>query len=102
MARLIRQELPDPPATYDQSYFSKLVNAMNLFMLQVTAQAENIAASYICTAPIVVDPSGKTPGSVPTTVGLPTGMIYFFPNPGQPTAGQPGEFFASIVTENDQ
>jgi hypothetical protein len=104
MARLINQPLPDPPQAYDQEYFFRLINALNLFMLQSTGQAkqEDVAARFICTAPVVVDPAGKVPNSVPNTKGLPTGMIYFFPNPDQPTAGQPGEFYACIVTQKDQ
>ena len=107
MARLIRQQLPEPPATYDQSYIAKLANAINQFMLQVTAQAEVVAASYICTAPVVVDPTGAIPGSVPTTKGLPNGTLYLYKTgqaPGAPvppgTSG-PGTYYVSIVTEND-
>lgn len=99
MARIVRQQLPDPPATYDQSYLSKLVNAVNLFMLQTTAQAEIAAASYICTAPVVVDPSGRAPNSVPSTAGLPTGTFYLYWTGSPP--GQPGAFYVSIVTEQD-
>lgn len=100
MARLVRQQLPEPPATYDQSYLAKLVNALNLFMLQSTAQAEVIAAAYICTAPVIVDPSGTIPNSVTGTVGLPTGTFYLYPGGGPP--GAPGAFYVSIVTEQDQ
>jgi hypothetical protein len=99
MARLIRQALPDPPATYDQSYISKLTNAVNLFMLQVTAEAEVVAARYICTAPVIVDPTGAVAGSVPTTKGLPTGTFYLYR--ATPPLGQPGAFYVSIVTEQD-
>lgn len=101
MARLIRQQLPDPPPTYDQAFLSKLVNAVNLFMLQATAQAEVVGASYICTAPVIVDPSANpVPGSVPTTAGLPTGTFYLYPI-AVPGPGQPGHFYVSIVTEQD-
>lgn len=100
MARLIRQPLPEPPATYDQSYLAKLVHALNLFMLQSTAQAEVIAATFICTAPVIVDPSGTIPRSVPDTTGLPTGTFYLYP--GAPPSGSPGAFYVSIVTEQDQ
>lgn len=100
MARIIRQPLPEPPATYDQSYVSKLANAVNLFMLQTTAQAEMVAASYVCTAPVIVDPSANpVAGSVPNTVGLPTGTLYLF-RTALPL-GSPGAFYVSIVTEND-
>jgi|SRR5215471_326321 len=101
MSRIVKQPLPDPPASYNQEFMFRLVNAVNLYMLQATAQAETVAARYIATAPVVVDPSGKTPGALPDTRGLPTGMIYFYPmNPGTVHAG-PGQFFASIVTEQD-
>jgi hypothetical protein len=99
MARLIRQPLPEPPATYDQAYVAKLVNAMNQFMLQVTAQAEVVAASYICTAPVKVDPSGAVAGSVANTKGLPTGTFYLYR--AAPPLGSPGAFYVSIVTEQD-
>lgn len=98
--RLVRQPLPDPPATYDQSYLSKLVSAVNLFMFQVTAPAEITAARFICNSPVIVDPSGTVPDSVPDTSGLPTGTIYFYPVAGA-TPGQPGALFASIVTRQD-
>ncbi|PWT73759.1 MAG: hypothetical protein C5B60_07765 [Chloroflexi bacterium] len=99
MARLIRQQLPEPPATYDQSYLSRLVHALNLFMLQSTAQAEVIAASFICTAPVVVDPTGILPNSVPSTHGLATGTLYLYRD--EPPLGSPGAFYVSIVTEQD-
>ena len=99
MARLVRQQLPAPPATYDQSYLSKLVDALNLFMLQNTAQAEEVAANYVCTAPVIVDPTGTIPRSVPTTAGLPTGMLYLYR--AAPPLGSPGAFYVSIVTEQD-
>jgi hypothetical protein len=99
MARIIRQPLPDPPATYDASYLSKLVNAVNQFMLQTTAQAEVVAASYIMTAPVVVDPTGAISGSVKTTAGLPNGTLYLYR--GAPPLGSPGAFYVSIVTEQD-
>lgn len=104
MARLVRQPLPEPPAVYDQAYLAKLVNAVNQFMFQVTAQAEIVSASYICTAPVLVDPTGQRPNSVPNTVGLPTGTFYIFPRTlGTPDPpGTPGAFYVSIVTEQDQ
>lgn len=70
MARLIRQSLPEPPAAYDQAYLSKLVNAVNMFMLQTTAQAEVVAARFICTDPVWIPPH------LPDTSTLPTGMLY--------------------------
>ena len=99
MARLVRQQLPEPPATYDQSYLAKLVGALNLFMLQATAQAEVVAASFVCTAPVIVDPTGTIPRSVPSTVGLPTGTFYLYRD--EPPLGSPGAFYVSIVTEQD-
>jgi hypothetical protein len=99
MARVIRQPLPEPPASYDPSYISKLANAINQFMLQVTAQAEVIAASFICTAPVIVDPTGAVAGSVPSTKGLPTGTFYLYR--AAPPLGSPGAFYVSIVTEHD-
>ena len=103
MARVIRQDLPTPPATYDQAYFAKLVGAINEFMLQMTAPAEVVAATYICTAPVIVDPSASpVPGSFPSTKGLPTGTFYLYPEPGGSRPGEPGFFYVSIVTEQDQ
>lgn len=99
MARLVRQQLPEPPATYDQSYLSKLVHALNLFMLQSTAQAEVVAANFICTAPVIVDPTGTIPRSVPNTSGLATGTFYLYRD--EPPLGSPGAFYVSIVTEQD-
>jgi hypothetical protein len=99
MARIIRQPLPDPPATYDAAYVAKLVNAVNQFMLQSTAEAEVVAANYIATAPVVVDPSGTVSGSVTSTVGLPTGTLYLYR--AAPPLGSPGAFYVSIVTEQD-
>lgn len=100
MARIIRQNLPDPPPVYDQAYISKLADAINRYMIQATAQAEVVAASYICTAPVIVDPRGVEPGSVPNTAGLPNGTLYLYPI-AAPASGQPGHFYVSIVTEND-
>jgi hypothetical protein len=99
MARLIRQALPDPPPTYDPAYVAKLVNAINLFMLQTTALAEVVAARYICSAPVIVDPTGTVSGSVATTAGLPTGTFYLYR--AAPPLGSPGAFYVSIVTEQD-
>lgn len=100
MARVIRQPLPEPPATYDPSYIAKLANAINMFMLQTTAQAEVVAARYICTVPVIVDPSpSPLPGSVPNTRGLPTGMLYFYRTGS--ALGTPGALYVSIVTEQD-
>lgn len=99
MARIIRQPLPDPPKTYDQEYVSKLANAVNQFMLQSTAPAEVVAATYIMTAPVIVDPTGAVAGSVKSTVGLPNGTLYLYR--GAPPLGSPGAFYVSIVTEQD-
>jgi hypothetical protein len=100
MARIIRQPLPDPPATYDSAYLSKLVNAVNQFMLQSTAQAEVVAATFIATAPVVVDPTGAVAGSVPNTVGLPNGTFYLYRT--TIPLGSPGAYYVSIVTEQDK
>jgi hypothetical protein len=72
MARVVQQPLPDPPPVYDQQYMFRLANAINLFMLQSTAQAkgETIAARFILTDPVHI------PGDQPDTAGLPTGMLY--------------------------
>lgn len=99
MGRIIRQALPDPPPVYDQAYISKLAEAVNIYMIQATALAETVAATYICTAPVIVDPSGTIPGSVPNTSGLPTGTFYLYPAPG--VSSGPGRFYVSIVTEGD-
>lgn len=101
MARVIRQPLPEPPATYDPSYIAKLANAINMFMLQSTAQAEVVAARYICTAPVIIDPSGNIAGSVPSTRGLPTGTLYLYRVAGPPI-NSPGAFYVSIVTEQNE
>jgi hypothetical protein len=99
MARIIRQPLPDPPATYDPVYVAKLVNAINQFMLQTTAEAEVVAATFISTAPVVVDPTGAVPGSVTNTAGLPNGTFYLYRT--AIPLGSPGAFYVSIVTEQD-
>jgi hypothetical protein len=99
MARVVRQPLPDPPAVYDQAYFFRVINALNIFMLQSTAPAEWIAASYICTSPVIVDPTGTIPNSVPDTSSLPNGMLYLYK--AAPPVGEPGAFYVSIVTEHD-
>lgn|SRR5215831_2086275 len=101
MARIVQQPLPDPPPTYDQHYFFRLVNALTLFMLQSTAQAESIAATFICTDPVVVDPTGQEPDSVPDTSHLPTGALYLVRNPSAPV-GSAGAFLISIVRGQDQ
>lgn len=100
MARIVWQSLPQPPTTYDQAYLAKLTNALNLFMLQSTAQAEIAAATFICTAPVIVDPTGTLPNSVPTTKGLATGTFYLFRTGS--SVGTPGALYVSIVTEADQ
>src|SRR5262245_34789682 len=100
MARIVQQPLPDPPPVYDQRYFFRLVNALTLFMLQSTAQAESIAARFICTDPVVVDPTGQAPGSVPDTSRLATGTLYLVRDPSVPL-GSPGAFLMSIVKEQD-
>jgi len=101
MARIVRQPLPDPPPVYDQSYFFRMVNALNLFMLQVTAQAEQIAARYIATDPVLVDPTGENPQARPDTSGLPTGMFYLLRDPDEPV-NSPTAYFLSMVKEQDQ
>lgn len=100
-ARVVRQPLPDPPDAYNQEYMFRLVNALNLFMLQsAQAQAEQVAARYIATAPVYVDPSKADPDSVPDTTGLPTGLIYFLRNTTY-ALGTPQAYFATIVKETD-
>lgn len=103
MARVVQQPLPDPPQAYDQAYFFRLVNAVNLFMLQETGQAkaESIAARFVCTAPPVVDPTGQDPNSIPDTSTLPTGTLYLMRNTAV-AVGSPGAYTFSIVTEADQ
>lgn len=99
-SRVIRQPLPDPPVSYDQAYTFRMVNALNLLMDQVTAGAEWVAARYVATAPVYVDPSGADPNAQTSTVGLPTGLLYLLRNPGQPL-GSPAAYFFSIVREAD-
>lgn len=99
-ARVIRQPLPDPPAAYDQSYVFRMVNALNLLMNQVTAQAEWVAARYVATAPVYVDPTGEDPNAVTDTAGLPTGLLYLLRDPDE-ALGTPAAYFFSIVKEQD-
>ena len=99
-SRVVRQTLPDPPVVYDQQYTFRLVNALNLLMNQVTAEAEWTAARYIATAPVYVDPSGQDPNAQTNTTGLPTGLLYLLRDPDQ-ALGTPGAYFFSIVKEAD-
>lgn len=99
-ARVIRQPLPDPPQAYDQEYMFRLVNALNLLMNQLTAPAEWVAARFIQSAPVYVDPTGGDPNSVPTTAGLPTGMLYMLRNPAV-ALGDPFDYVVTIVKEQD-
>lgn len=96
MSRVVRQTLPDPPEAYSQEYVFRLVNALNLFMNQVTAPAEFVAARFISTDAPIVDATGLTPGSIPDTSSLATGTLYLTPNPNAPPA-----FLFSIVTGAD-
>jgi hypothetical protein len=97
MPRIIRQPLPDPPKAYDQPYMFRLVNALNLLGLQITAEAEWIAARFIATAPVYVDPSGEDPNAQADTANLPTGLLYFLRDSSQPL-GSPHAYFFTIVS----
>jgi hypothetical protein len=98
--RQIRQKLPDPPPTYDQTYIAQLADAVNDYMVQATAPAEVIAARFILVDQVIVDPSGKTPGALVDTSTLPTGMLYVLPvTPPKP--GTPGNYIISIVRPED-
>jgi len=70
MARVVRQSLPQPPPVYDQTYISRLTDAVNEYMFQAQAPAEVIAARFILVDPLHI------PADVPDTTGLPTGMMY--------------------------
>lgn len=98
--RVIRQPLPDPPAAYDQAYIFRMVNALNLLMNQVTAQAEWVAARYIATDMVYVDPTGQDPKSVLNTKGLPTGLLYMLRNQAQ-ALGTPLDYVVSVVKGTD-
>ena len=93
MARTVRQDLPMPPAIYDQAYIAQLTEAINRYMIQREAPAEVIAARFILLDPLHI------PGDVPDTTGLPTGMFYLAKPPGW-VAGDP--YFLTIVTEADK
>lgn len=97
MPRIIRQPLPDPPKAYDQEYMFRLVNALNLLGLQITADAEWIAARYISTTPVYVDPASVDPNVYKDTSSLPTGLLYFLRDPSHPL-GSPQAYFLSIVS----
>lgn len=100
MARIVKQPLPDPPKTYDQQYMFRLANALDLLMLQVTAEAEWVAARYIATNMVYVDPTGQDPKSVPNTTGLPTGLLYMLRNQAQ-ALGTPLDYVVTIVKGTD-
>ena len=91
MARVVKQNLPQPPETYDQDYIAQLVGAVNRYMVQREAQGEMVAARFIMTDPISV------PGDYPTTAGLPTGTIYLKQVPGAPA----GTMFLTVVGKGD-
>lgn len=101
MSRVVRQPLPDPPPGYDQQYFLRLVNALNLFMNQVIAPAEIIGARFIATSTPIVDPTGENPDAQLDTTGLPTGLLYLLRDPDEPV-DSPTAYFVSIVKEQDQ
>ena len=100
MPRVVRQPLPDPPPVYDQAYLFRVVNALNIFMMQITAPAEWTAASYICTSAVLVDPTGVL-SPVLDTSGLPTGTLYLYPAGQAPGPHGEGRYYVSIVTESD-
>ena len=99
--RVVRQPLPDPPTVYDQGFMFRVVNALNLLQLQLTADAEQVAARYISTAPVYVDPTGADTKAVKDTTGLPTGLLYLLRNPGV-ALGSSGDYFYSIVKGSDK
>lgn len=100
MARLVKQPLPDPPKTYDQQYMFRVVNALNLLGLQITAEGEWIAARFIATNMVYVDPTGGDPKSVLNTTGLPTGLLYMLRNQAQ-ALGTPLDYVMTIVKGTD-
>jgi hypothetical protein len=93
MARTVRQDLPSPPAIYDQAYIAQLAEAINRYMVQREAPAEVIAARFILVDPLEI------PGDVPDTTGLPTGMLYLAKPPGWVTGGP---YFLTIVLGTDK
>lgn len=100
MSRIVRQPLPDPPDAYDQEYMFRLVNALNLLMLQLTAPAEIIAARFISTSVPIVDPTGENSNAQADTTGLPTGLMYLLRDPDEPV-NSPTAYFISLVKEQD-
>jgi hypothetical protein len=70
MARIVKQNLPQPPPQYDQEYVAQLANAVNRYMVQREAQGEVIAARFVMTDPVMV------PGDLPDTSTLATGTQY--------------------------
>jgi hypothetical protein len=73
VARIVKQNLPQPPPEYSQEYIAQLADAVNRYMIQREAQGEMIAARYIMTDPVSI------PGDLPDTSTLPTGTEYLTP-----------------------
>jgi len=98
MARAVKQNLPQPPPTYDQEYVAQLANAINRYMVQREAPGESIAARFISTDMPIVDktpPTGVT--AYPDTSQLPNGTLYLTAVPG----GTAGQYFVSVVKKTD-
>jgi hypothetical protein len=96
MARIVKQNLPQPPPEYDQAYTAQLARAVNQYMIQRESAGEVIAARFIMTDPPYVGGTPPVTG-YPDTKELPTGTLYLKQVPGAPA----GTYFLTIVTEND-
>lgn len=89
--RILRQQIAQPPPTYDQVYLAKLVNAVNDYMGQATAPGDVIGARFIMNDFPVVD-STQPQWAFPDTSQFPTGMFYLLPLPGTP-----GAYYLTVV-----
>jgi hypothetical protein len=96
MARVVKQNLPEPPPQYDQAYIAQLTKAVNQYILQREALGELIAARFIMTDPPYVGTGTPVPG-YPDTSKLPTGTVYLKQVPGAPA----GTYFLTVVKESD-
>jgi hypothetical protein len=94
MARIVKQNLPQPPPEYDQAYIAQLARAVNQYMIQRESASELIAARVILVDPPTV---GTGPGTYPDTSKLPTGTVYLKQVPGAPA----GTYFLTVVKETD-
>lgn len=87
--RILRQQVPSAPPTYDQTYISQLAAAINDYMTQSTAPGDVVAGRFICSAPL------RVPDDVPDTSTFPTGMFYLIPAPGGPA----GTYLLTMVLD---